>query len=160
MLRRQAEASRQEDGNLRFDVVQHVMRANHFTVIEIWRNQAAFDEEPNTSGGRRSSLLLRQDGLTVANDLRSARVDARRFLILRDAATQSIRGSDRLDPAIRSPDRGTHPSAAESVEDATMEVGTRDTRRRTRRPAGPPVHDASAAHAWSTAMRTATPASP
>ena len=43
MLRRLAEASRQEDGNLRFDVVQHVMRANHFTVIETWRNQKALD---------------------------------------------------------------------------------------------------------------------
>jgi quinol monooxygenase YgiN len=43
MLRRLAEASRQEDGNLRFDVVQHTMRANHFTVIETWRNQKALD---------------------------------------------------------------------------------------------------------------------
>ena len=43
MLRRLAEASRQEDGNLRFDVVQHMMRANHFTVIETWRNQKALD---------------------------------------------------------------------------------------------------------------------
>lgn len=43
MLQRLAEASRKEPGNLRFDVVQHAMRANHFTVIERWRNQAAFD---------------------------------------------------------------------------------------------------------------------
>ena len=43
MLRRLAEASRQEDGNLRFDVVQHTMRANHFTVIETWRNQQSLD---------------------------------------------------------------------------------------------------------------------
>jgi quinol monooxygenase YgiN len=43
LLRRLAEASRQEDGNLRFDVVQHMMRANHFTVIEAWRNQQALD---------------------------------------------------------------------------------------------------------------------
>ena len=43
MLKRLAEASRQEDGNLRFDVVQHTMRANHFTVIETWRNQKALD---------------------------------------------------------------------------------------------------------------------
>ena len=43
MLRRLAEASRKEDGNLRFDVVQHMMRANHFTVIETWRNQQALD---------------------------------------------------------------------------------------------------------------------
>lgn len=43
MLTRLAEASRQEAGNLRFDVVQHIMRANHFTVVETWRDQRALD---------------------------------------------------------------------------------------------------------------------
>jgi quinol monooxygenase YgiN len=43
MLKGLAEASRPEQGNLRFDVLQHTMRANHFTVIEIWRDQKAFD---------------------------------------------------------------------------------------------------------------------
>ena len=43
MLKRLAEMSRQEEGNLRFDVLQHTMRANHFTVIEIWRSQQALD---------------------------------------------------------------------------------------------------------------------
>jgi competence protein ComEC len=43
MLRRLAEASRAEDGNVRFDVLQHTMRANHFTVIETWQSQNAFD---------------------------------------------------------------------------------------------------------------------
>jgi quinol monooxygenase YgiN len=43
LLTRLAEASRKEDGNLRFDVVQHTMRANHFTVIERWRNQQALE---------------------------------------------------------------------------------------------------------------------
>jgi quinol monooxygenase YgiN len=43
LLTRQAEASRKEAGNLRFDVVQHTMRANHFTVIEAWRDQRALD---------------------------------------------------------------------------------------------------------------------
>ena len=38
-----AETSRKEPGNLRFDVVQHTMRANHYTVIEGWRNQQALD---------------------------------------------------------------------------------------------------------------------
>jgi quinol monooxygenase YgiN len=38
-----AEASRQEHGCLRFDVLQHTLRANHFTVIEIWDNQKALD---------------------------------------------------------------------------------------------------------------------
>ena len=42
MLRRLAEASR-EPGCLRFDVVQHTMRANHFTVVEVWLDQQALD---------------------------------------------------------------------------------------------------------------------
>jgi quinol monooxygenase YgiN len=43
ILRRLADASRKEPGNLRFDVVQHTMRANHFTVVEGWRDQQALD---------------------------------------------------------------------------------------------------------------------
>jgi quinol monooxygenase YgiN len=43
LLRRLAEASRLEAGNLRFDVVQHTMRANHFTIIETWQSQKALD---------------------------------------------------------------------------------------------------------------------
>ena len=38
-----AEASRKEPGNLRFDIFQHTMRGNHFTVLEGWRNQQALD---------------------------------------------------------------------------------------------------------------------
>jgi quinol monooxygenase YgiN len=41
LLRRLAEASRAEAGNLRFDVLQHPMRRNHFTLVEAWTNQAA-----------------------------------------------------------------------------------------------------------------------
>jgi len=41
LLRRHSEASRKEAGNLRFDVLQHNMRANHFTVIEAWRDEKA-----------------------------------------------------------------------------------------------------------------------
>jgi quinol monooxygenase YgiN len=43
LLKRLAEASRREDGNVRFDVLQHTMRANHFTVIETWQSQKALD---------------------------------------------------------------------------------------------------------------------
>ena len=43
MLKDLAEASRKEPGNVRFDVVQHTMRANHFTVVEVWRDQKALD---------------------------------------------------------------------------------------------------------------------
>jgi quinol monooxygenase YgiN len=43
LLKGLAEASRREEGNVRFDVLQHMMRANHFTVIETWQNQKAID---------------------------------------------------------------------------------------------------------------------
>jgi len=43
LLKRLAEASRGEKGNVRFDVLQHTMRANHFTIVEAWQNQGALD---------------------------------------------------------------------------------------------------------------------
>jgi quinol monooxygenase YgiN len=43
LLRKLAEASRKEEGNLRFDVLQHAMRANHFTIIEEWRTAKAIE---------------------------------------------------------------------------------------------------------------------
>jgi quinol monooxygenase YgiN len=43
LLRQLAEDSRKDAGNLRFDVLLHTMRGNHFTVIEAWRNQQALD---------------------------------------------------------------------------------------------------------------------
>jgi quinol monooxygenase YgiN len=43
LLKDLADASRKEPGNVRFDVVQHTMRANHFTVVEVWRDQKALD---------------------------------------------------------------------------------------------------------------------
>ena len=43
LLKRLADATRQDQGNLRFDVLQHTARANHFTVIEVWKNQSALD---------------------------------------------------------------------------------------------------------------------
>ena len=44
LLQQLAEASRQEPGNLRFDVLQHAMRGNHFTV---------------TSGGKTKTRSMR-----------------------------------------------------------------------------------------------------
>jgi quinol monooxygenase YgiN len=43
LLRRLAESSRLEPGCLQFDVLQHAMRGNHFTVIEAWQNDAALE---------------------------------------------------------------------------------------------------------------------
>lgn len=43
MLGQLAETSRKERGAIRFDVLQHAMRANHFTIHEIWDSQASLD---------------------------------------------------------------------------------------------------------------------
>jgi quinol monooxygenase YgiN len=43
LLKRLADESRGESGNLRFDVLQHAQRANHFTIVEAWRTRAARD---------------------------------------------------------------------------------------------------------------------
>src|SRR4051812_16147346 len=43
MLTALATASRLEDGNIRFDVLLHTMRSNHFEVIETWQSQKALD---------------------------------------------------------------------------------------------------------------------
>ena len=52
LLQQLADASRQEPGNLRFDVLQHAMRGNHFTVVEQWRNQDALDAHVGTPHAR------------------------------------------------------------------------------------------------------------
>ena len=43
LLQRLADASRMESGCLRFDVLQHIMRANHFTVVEAWASDWAYE---------------------------------------------------------------------------------------------------------------------
>lgn len=43
VLKQLAEASRQENGNRRFEVLQQRSRLNHFTLVEIWRDQQARD---------------------------------------------------------------------------------------------------------------------
>jgi quinol monooxygenase YgiN len=49
LLKRLADDSRKDGANLRFDVLQHTMRANHFTVIELWRDAAALDRHAAAS---------------------------------------------------------------------------------------------------------------
>lgn len=49
LLRKLAEASRKEEGNLRFDALQHTMRANHFTVIEEWQTAKALEQHESAT---------------------------------------------------------------------------------------------------------------
>jgi quinol monooxygenase YgiN len=43
LLQQLAEASRADDGNVRFEVLQQHNRQNHFTLVEIWRDQQALE---------------------------------------------------------------------------------------------------------------------
>ena len=43
MLTELATASRLESGNIRFDVLLHTMRSNHFEVIETWQSEKALE---------------------------------------------------------------------------------------------------------------------
>ena len=53
LLKQLAEDSRKEAGNLRFDVVQQTNRPNHFTVVEAWKDRAAFDAHGMAAPTRR-----------------------------------------------------------------------------------------------------------
>ena len=43
LLKQLAEVSRHDDGNVRFEVLQQRSRLNHFTIVEIWRDQKALE---------------------------------------------------------------------------------------------------------------------
>jgi|ERR1700694_4462295 len=43
LLKTLGEASRRDDGNMRYEVVQQTNRPNHFTVVEIWASREALD---------------------------------------------------------------------------------------------------------------------
>jgi quinol monooxygenase YgiN len=52
LLRKLAENSRKEKGNVRFDVLQNAMRLNHFTIVEAWQGQDAVDAHALTAQTR------------------------------------------------------------------------------------------------------------
>ena len=58
MLKALAEKSRAESGNLRFDVLQHQMRRNHFTIGESWENPAAADAHAAAAQTRQYRLEI------------------------------------------------------------------------------------------------------
>ncbi len=49
MLTTLAQASRLESGNIRFDVLLHTMRSNHFEVIETWQSEKALENHANAA---------------------------------------------------------------------------------------------------------------
>lgn len=53
LLRRAAQEGRLDEGNGRFDVLQHAMRGNHFTVIESWESRQAREAHVGAAHTRR-----------------------------------------------------------------------------------------------------------
>jgi quinol monooxygenase YgiN len=53
LLRQLAEESRKEPGCIRVDVLQHAMRANHYTVVETWASRAAHEAHAAAAHTRR-----------------------------------------------------------------------------------------------------------
>jgi quinol monooxygenase YgiN len=58
LLRKLAETSRKEEGNFRFDVLQHAMRANHFTVIEGWQTAKTAEKHASATHTKEYRNLL------------------------------------------------------------------------------------------------------
>ena len=50
LLKQYRDASRKENGNVRSEVAQEIGRANRFVVLEIWKDQAAFEAHGKSSG--------------------------------------------------------------------------------------------------------------
>ena len=74
LLKRLAEASRKEVGNVRFDVLQHNVRANHFTVIEAWQDDKALQMHASAPHTRQY-----RDGL---GPITGSPLDQRRYKLL------------------------------------------------------------------------------
>jgi quinol monooxygenase YgiN len=63
LLRRYRAATRTEDGNLRCEVVQRIGRANQFAILEVWRDQTAFEAH----GSGASSTDVRREIAAIRN---------------------------------------------------------------------------------------------
>ncbi len=50
LLKQYRDETRKENGNLRSEVVQEIGRPNRFVVLEIWKDQAAFDAHGKSGG--------------------------------------------------------------------------------------------------------------
>jgi quinol monooxygenase YgiN len=62
LLRRYREASQKEGGNLRCEVVQRIDQPHQFAILEIWKDQAAFEahgKSANTTGTREKIAAIR-----------------------------------------------------------------------------------------------------
>ena len=62
LLRRYREASRQEDGNLRCEVVRRIGQPNQFVILEVWKDRRGFEahgQGANSTGMRAKIAAIR-----------------------------------------------------------------------------------------------------
>jgi quinol monooxygenase YgiN len=62
LLRRYRQAARQEDGNLRCEVVSRIGQPHQFAILEVWKDQKAFEahaKAPNTTQSREKIQAIR-----------------------------------------------------------------------------------------------------
>jgi quinol monooxygenase YgiN len=69
LLERYRDASRKEDGNLRFEVLQEIGRPDRFAMLEVWKDRAALESHDKAAGSLRFRERL--------NAIRSAPYDVR-----------------------------------------------------------------------------------
>jgi quinol monooxygenase YgiN len=50
LLKQYRDASRKEDGSVRFDVLQEIGRPNRFAIVEVWKDKPARDAHVNAAG--------------------------------------------------------------------------------------------------------------
>ncbi len=74
LLKRMVDDGRKDEGNVRLDVLQGATRPNHFTVVEVWQSQKAFD-------GHAAAAHTRQFRDTV-NPVLGSPMDQRLFKVL------------------------------------------------------------------------------
>jgi quinol monooxygenase YgiN len=78
LLKRYRDASRNEDGNLRFDALAEIARPNRFAIVQAWSNKAALDAHDRSAATAqfREKLKAIQDApddLRINNALYSGR---------------------------------------------------------------------------------------
>jgi len=76
ILQRYRDASRKEDGNLRFDALQEIARPNRFAIVEAWRDKTALDTHAQTA----ATTQFRDKLKAIANAPYDERINGALFI--------------------------------------------------------------------------------
>ena len=64
-LRQFSMDSRKDQGSVRFEFLQDVVRTNHFSIVEVWQNRQAYDAHLTRQHSKLFPCLTRRFGTTV-----------------------------------------------------------------------------------------------